>query len=91
MSNRAKFANVIATLTGSTKKAGDENLVTLTEALRVQLISEGQAVFPGLGRLKMVTRPARKGHNPKTGAVIDIPEKTVVKFKVFPDALNATK
>ena len=84
MSNRSKFANVIAEKLGTTKKAGGEMLETFTAALKTHLEKEGEAVFPGLGRLKAVTRQARKGHNPKTGAVIDIPSKTVFKFKSFP-------
>lgn len=36
----------------------------------------------GLGTFKVVERAARKGRNPKTGEPVDIPAKTVVKFKV---------
>jgi DNA-binding protein HU-beta len=37
---------------------------------------------PGMGKLVLVERKARKGRNPATGETIDIPAKTVVKFKV---------
>lgn len=84
MSNRSKFSNLIAEKLLLTKKSGDEVLQVLTEALQEHLQNEGEAVFPGFGRLKVVTRSARKGHNPKTGAEIDIPEKQVFKFKAFP-------
>jgi DNA-binding protein HU-beta len=88
MSNRSKFANLIAERLDTTKKDGNELLMTITEVLRDHLNSEGEAVFPGLGRLKLVTRQARRGHNPKTGEAIDIPAKTVVKVKVFPGGLD---
>jgi DNA-binding protein HU-beta len=39
-------------------------------------------VIPGLGKLVLVNRPARKGRNPATGAIIDIPAKKVVKFRI---------
>lgn len=39
-------------------------------------------VIPGLGKLVLVHRKARQGRNPATGATIDIPAKTVVKFRV---------
>lgn len=42
----------------------------------------GQFVIPGIGKLVKSTRKARKGRNPQTGEVIDIPKKTVVKFRV---------
>ncbi len=38
--------------------------------------------IPGLGKLVLVDRKARMGRNPKTGETIQIPAKTVVKFRV---------
>jgi DNA-binding protein HU-beta len=46
-------------------------------------------VFPGLGKLVLVQRKARTGRNPATGAVIKIPAKKVVKFKVSKTAKDA--
>jgi DNA-binding protein HU-beta len=42
----------------------------------------GQFVIPGLGKLVRSVRNARKGRNPQTGEEIQIPKKTVVKFRV---------
>ena len=39
-------------------------------------------VVPGIGKLVLVQRKARVGRNPATGATIQIPAKTVVKFRV---------
>jgi DNA-binding protein HU-beta len=39
-------------------------------------------VIPGLGKLVLVKRKARMGRNPKTGAPVKIPAKTVVKFRI---------
>lgn len=38
--------------------------------------------LPGIGKLVLVNRKARIGRNPKTGEQIQIPAKTVVKFRV---------
>jgi len=38
--------------------------------------------LPGIGKLVLVNRKARIGRNPATGEQIDIPAKTVVKFRV---------
>ncbi len=46
----------------------------------------------GLGKIKPVTRAARKGRNPRTGEPIDIPEQQGAKFqpsKALKDALKA--
>ena len=42
----------------------------------------GLFVVPGLGRLVKSNRKARVGRNPQTGQAINIPAKTVVKFRV---------
>ncbi len=38
--------------------------------------------IPGLGKLVLVNRQARMGRNPATGEQIQIPAKTVVKFRI---------
>jgi DNA-binding protein HU-beta len=38
--------------------------------------------IPGIGKLVLVNRKARVGRNPQTGEPIQIPAKTVVKFRV---------
>jgi DNA-binding protein HU-beta len=38
--------------------------------------------LPGIGKLVLVNRKPRLGRNPKTGETIQIPAKTVVKFRV---------
>lgn len=39
-------------------------------------------IIPGIGKLVLVNRKARMGRNPATGESIQIPAKTVVKFRV---------
>jgi DNA-binding protein HU-beta len=38
--------------------------------------------IPDIGKLVMVKRKARMGRNPQTGAAIQIPAKTVLKFRI---------
>ncbi len=45
--------------------------------------------IPGLGKIALVQRKARKGRNPQTGATITIPAKKVVKFRVAKAAKDA--
>jgi DNA-binding protein HU-beta len=42
----------------------------------------GAFTFPGVGKLVLVKRKARKGRNPATGEEINIPAKTVVKMRI---------
>ena len=46
-------------------------------------------VIPGLGKLVIVNRKARIGRNPATGATIQIPAKTVLKFRIAKAAKDA--
>jgi DNA-binding protein HU-beta len=46
-------------------------------------------IIPGLGKLVLVQRKARKGRNPATGEAIKIPAKKVVKFRVAKAAKDA--
>lgn len=52
---------------------------------------DAEAVLPGLGKLKAVTRAARTGRNPQTGEPVEIPERMAVKFsagKALEDWIN---
>ncbi len=40
-----------------------------------------KVVFGNLGKLSAAKRDAREARNPSTGAIIQVPAKTVVKFK----------
>ena len=54
------------------------------DALATMAYKEAKNKFtvPGLGKMVLVNRAARKGRNPATGEIIDIPAKRVVKFRV---------
>lgn len=63
------------------------------EALLPETLAAGEAVtLPGLGKLVPVKRAARTGRNPRTGAPVEIPARTAVRFKAsktLKDAVNA--
>jgi DNA-binding protein HU-beta len=46
-------------------------------------------MIPGLGKLVKVRRKARTGRNPATGETIQIPAKTVLKFRIAKAAKDA--
>ena len=50
--------------------------------------------LPGIGKVKLIKRPARMGRNPATGETIKIKAKTVVKIvacKALKDAIRPKK
>ena len=60
--------------------------VAWVEEVAALAISEtkksGVFTLPGIGKLVLSRRKARKGFNPATGEQINIPAKTVVKMRI---------
>lgn len=73
-----------ADITKVQAKAAVESLV----AQAYKGATEGFTI-PGVGKLVKVQRKARKGRNPATGETIDIPAKTVLKFRIAKAAKDA--
>ena len=65
-----------------TKKQVSAFLESLQEIAVVQTKKVGRFVLPGFGILVKANRKARTGRNPATGQAIQIPAKTVVKFRI---------
>ncbi len=83
--NKGQFIDAIAKGSGLTKAASEKALNAALKAITGAL-KKGQRVgLVGFGSWKVVQRAARKGKNPQTGAVINIPAKKVVKFKAGAD------
>ncbi|MBX9910856.1 MAG: HU family DNA-binding protein [Beijerinckiaceae bacterium] len=64
-------------------------LTSLAAIVSTTLKGGGELTLGGIGRLSAAKRDARQARNPSTGAVIDVPAKTVVKFKVARDLADA--
>lgn len=72
----------IAEKTGTTKKTVGEVIDELAHVAYEETKRNAEFTVPGIGKLITGHRKARTGRNPATGATINIPAKTVVKFKV---------
>jgi nucleoid DNA-binding protein len=51
------------------------------DAVATVLLKKRRVEVHGFGVFELVIRKARKARNPRTGARIDLPAKTVVRFK----------
>lgn len=79
----------LAESSGLSKKDVVTLMDKLVELAYVEVKKSGEFVVPGIGKLVKVNRKARQGRNPATGATIQIPAKTVVKFRVAKAAKEA--
>jgi DNA-binding protein HU-beta len=67
-----------------TKKVVGEIVDHLFTNLAVAIRKESRFSYPQFGTFSVKKRKARKGRNPQTGAVIDIPSSKTVGFKPSP-------
>lgn len=79
---QTEIINNLSETTGL-KKTEVKGLFDAISALAVKEVKKnGEFTVPGFGKLVKATRKAREGRNPATGAVIKIPAKTTVKFRL---------
>lgn len=89
--NQSELILKTASITGLAKKDVEAALKTAGDVIQAELHEGGEVTLPGLGKLSVKDKPARKGRNPKTGEEIDIPAHRAPKFsaaKALKDAVN---
>jgi DNA-binding protein HU-beta len=64
----------------SAARAVDAIFDTASGALAEAIRASGVVSLPGFGRFRTKKRAARRGRNPQTGEMIDIPERMVIQF-----------
>lgn len=89
--NKTELIAAVAEKSALSKKDA-EKAVSTTLASIVEALKKGDKVqLVGFGAFEVRKRPARKGHNPMTGAEISIAASKAPVFKAgkaFKDALN---
>ena len=86
---KSALLSALAEKTGLSKKDVAGLMETMVNMAYSEVKKSGVFVVPGIGKLVKVKRAARQGRNPATGATIQIPAKTVVKFRVAKAAKEA--
>ncbi len=79
---KSETLQYLADKLGKTRKEVSEMIDTLVALAYTETKKNGEFTIPGLGKLQKKHRDARMGRNPATGESIQIPAKTVVKFRV---------
>jgi DNA-binding protein HU-beta len=64
------------------KKAASSIIDEMAMLAIAETKKAGSFTLPGIGKLVLSKRKARKGRNPATGEEINIPAKTVVKMRI---------
>jgi DNA-binding protein HU-beta len=79
---KSQVASHFAEKFGLKKKLAGEIVEEVAGLAIAETKKVGVFTLPGIGKLVLVKRKARKGFNPATGEQINIPAKTVVKMRV---------
>lgn len=83
--NKTELIAAIAEKSGLTKVDSKKALDAFIESVSEEMKKGGKVALVGFGTYSVVEKSARKGINPRTKAVINIPAKKSVKFKAGAD------
>lgn len=83
--NKADLIDAMASDSGISKAAAKKALDSFTGNVSDTLGKGGRVTVLGFGTFSTSNRSAREGRNPQTGKKIQIPAKTVAKFKAGSD------
>lgn len=86
---KSELLQQLADKLGKTRKEVSEFMDAMVEMAYHVTKKEGEFTIPGLGKLQKKHRAAREGRTPATGATIQIPAKTVIKFRVAKQAKDS--
>lgn len=79
--NKVELVEVLAKKLNVTKKEAAAFLTAFTETVLDALVEGRDVKLLGFGNFSVTTRDARKGRNPQTGEVMEIPAHKAVRFK----------
>lgn len=83
--NKTDLINAIAEKTGLSKVDSKKALEAVVASITEEVKAGGKVALVGFGTFSVTQKAARKGVNPRTKAVINIPAKKTVKFKAGAD------
>mgnify|MGYP000511693859 CR=1 FL=1 len=83
---KSQFVAHLSEQSGMSKKEVTAMWELLVDTIYKETKEAGMCTLPGIGKMVLQNRAARQGRNPATGETIQIPAKTVLKFRVAKQA-----
>lgn len=83
--NRRKLTDVIAKDTGFSKRDSSRALNAFLNAVSKSLARKERVTLMDFGTFYTTTRRARKARNPRTGERIELPKRTVARWRASPE------
>lgn len=79
--NKKDLVNKVAEALNITKKDAGLAVTATIDSIANGIATDGKVTLVGFGTFSLAARAARVARNPQTGEPIDVPAKTVPKFK----------
>lgn len=89
--NKVELINAVAAKAELTKKDADKAVAAVFASITEALAAGEKVQLIGFGTFEVKERAARTGHNPKTGAAIEIAAAKAPSFKAGAALKNAVK
>ncbi len=89
--NKTELINAVAAKAEISKKDADKAVAAVFAAIEEALVKGDKVQLIGFGTFEVKERAARTGHNPQTGATIEIAASKVPGFKASSALKNAVK
>ncbi|GAB5047584.1 HU family DNA-binding protein [Thermodesulfovibrio sp. TK110] len=77
---KTDFISTVAKKSGITKKDAMKVVNSVLETIKELAKKDDTLKLPGFGTFKVVTRKARNARNPKTGELVKVPQKKLLRF-----------
>ena len=89
--NKTELINAVAAKAELSKKDADKAVAAVFAAIEEALVKGDKVQLIGFGTFEVKERAARTGHNPQTGATIEIAASKVPSFKASSALKTAVK
>lgn len=89
--NKTELISAVAAKAEISKKDADKAVAAVLASIEEALVKGDKVQLIGFGTFEVKERAARTGHNPKTGAAIEIAAAKVPSFKAGAALKNAVK
>ncbi len=89
--NKTELINAVAQKAAISKKDAEAAVAAVLGSIEDALVNGDKVQLIGFGTFEVKERAARTGHNPKTGASIEIAAAKVPSFKAGAALKNAVK
>lgn len=92
MTKSAIIDQISENLSSLTRKQTEIIVETVFDSIKTALLQGDKIEIRGFGNFKLKHRNQRTARNPKTGELVQVPQKRVIYFKVgkaLKDSLNA--